>query len=195
MSNMPESSKPRNTLRERINRWPMPVKLGVVLPVLIVALAAIGMQLRSADEEMPSLASSGQFVFKCSDCGHEFEPTAEQVRKDETTLYRRDMSARMTCPKCGKATARLADRCPNDGTLFFPEYASLKVTEADRCPKCGWSRLDEIRKEMRQRGIDPEDVANVAPGAMSMSGWPTSAPTATRPGGAEGKATDDAPGG
>ncbi len=53
----------------------------------------------------------------------------------------------MACKKCGKESIYAAEKCgnPQCGIVFFEN--SVPGDFADRCPKCGRSETEEIRKK------------------------------------------------
>lgn len=132
-------------------------KVGSASVVLTVSLVAIGYFLWPENQAAANMNIRGEFVWKCTDCGHVFDSDAEQPPSGDIGLLAGGMAAYVKCPACDKRTGRLAECCPECSTLFFPEYRSLIPTEKDRCPKCGWSRLDDIVAEMRAHGIEPPE--------------------------------------
>jgi DNA-directed RNA polymerase subunit RPC12/RpoP len=49
----------------------------------------------------------------------------------------------IVCPKCGEKDGYLAYKCPKCGTVFEKVLNDLP----DRCPKCGYSAMEELRKK------------------------------------------------
>lgn len=50
----------------------------------------------------------------------------------------------MTCKECGEPSVYRAIKCEKCGFVF--ELGSIPRTYEDRCPKCGYSKLQEARK-------------------------------------------------
>jgi hypothetical protein len=53
----------------------------------------------------------------------------------------------IVCPKCGKESGYRAEKCENCGLIF--ERGSVPNDFPDRCPKCGHSKEERLRKEAR----------------------------------------------
>jgi len=86
------------------------------------------------------------------DCGHIFEMTQEERRKQMLAKGRGAMARRMApsfiCPKCGEESAYQARKCPKCETVFIPDFGSGDF--ADRCPECGYSAIEERRESKGQ---------------------------------------------
>jgi uncharacterized OB-fold protein len=50
----------------------------------------------------------------------------------------------IVCPKCGQAQGYIAEKCEKCGFVFEKGTAPNDYT--DRCPKCGYSAQEELRK-------------------------------------------------
>lgn len=50
----------------------------------------------------------------------------------------------LECPKCKGKTGYLAEKCEKCGTIF---ERAVTNDYADRCPKCGYSAMEELRKK------------------------------------------------
>lgn len=90
---------------------------------------------------------------KCtnSECGHEW-----QMDRKDYFIYLRDHQDPMVlaapaieCPKCGEASGYRAEKCEKCGTMFL--RGSVPHDFADRCPECGHSRTEVLRREARNR--------------------------------------------
>lgn len=122
-------------------------RLGLPIGLIAIAIGILVWQLNPDFGSRPDLSPPGDFVVKCEECGHVLTQE-EQEKVFGKVLPRPGQDIRMTCPECGEMGARLAERCPNDGTIFFASYKALKPGPKDRCPKCGWSRMDELKDEL-----------------------------------------------
>jgi predicted RNA-binding Zn-ribbon protein involved in translation (DUF1610 family) len=54
----------------------------------------------------------------------------------------------VVCPKCGEESGYRAEKCENCGLVF--ERGSVRGDFADRCPKCGYSKTEEMRKARKK---------------------------------------------
>jgi len=54
----------------------------------------------------------------------------------------------LVCPKCGERTFYRHIKCAKCGALFMEDY---EKNPPDKCPKCGYSRIEERRKEARAK--------------------------------------------
>jgi len=94
---------------------------------------------------------------KCNNpqCKAEYEMSEKQYYKD--IQARLNPAAMMStpaliCEKCGKPSVYKAEKCgnPNCGVVFLAN--SVPNDFADRCPKCGRSENEEIRKARKAAG-------------------------------------------
>lgn len=139
------------SMTDRLNEAPAWQRYLVVAVLLGGAAVALGWRLWPSDSGAKVVETRGETVFMCKDCGHSFEPTDSQMRNDPNFQLRPARASIMTCPSCGKAAAREAERCPECDTVFFAVYDSLEPSDKNRCPQCGWSRLEEMREQMETR--------------------------------------------
>ena len=104
----------------------------------------------SGIEEIPS----GEMVWvKCLDpnCGAEY-----QMRKRDYFQYlvnHQDpmsiMAPAIVCNRCGNESVYRAEKCAKCGLVF--RRSSIPHDFADRCPECGFSSTEDMRKKARQR--------------------------------------------
>lgn len=130
------------SLRDTFESRPPWQKYTAILVLLAVPLSAIAWQLWPENGVEEAIRSS--ILLKCANCGHVHELTAEEARGETAAFLGRDSNTRLRCPECQRRAARIAERCPNDGTVFVPEYATGAISEKDRCPVCGWNRVEEL---------------------------------------------------
>ncbi len=104
----------------------------------------------SGIEEIPS---SDMVWVKCLDlnCGAEY-----QMRKRDYFQYlvnHQDpmsiMAPAIICNKCGSESVYRAEKCAKCGLVF--RRSSIPHDFADRCPECGYSTTEDMRKKARQR--------------------------------------------
>jgi uncharacterized OB-fold protein len=53
----------------------------------------------------------------------------------------------LVCEKCGEESIYKAIKCEKCGAIFFDNVTPDDFR--DRCPKCGYSKTEEIRKKSR----------------------------------------------
>jgi len=136
-----------------------PIMIGVVVVCLILA-AVITFATRSGNSGgIDTLKRGTMFWVKCSnpDC----EYTWQMDRKDYFQ-YLRDHQDPMSmaapaivCPECGEESAYRAEKCGQCGLVF--ERGSVPHDFADRCPECGFSNVEDMRKKGRQAGREEEE--------------------------------------
>jgi len=92
---------------------------------------------------------------KCTnpECEHEW-----QMDRKDYFMYLRDHQDPMVlaapaiaCPKCSEASGYRAEKCEKCGTMFL--RGSVPHDFADRCPECGHSRTEVLRREARNRDL------------------------------------------
>jgi DNA-directed RNA polymerase subunit RPC12/RpoP len=90
---------------------------------------------------------------KCTNpkCEHEW-----QMDRKDYFMYLRDHQNPMVlaapavaCPKCSEASGYRSEKCEKCGTMFL--RGSVPHDFADRCPECGHSRTEVLRREARNR--------------------------------------------
>lgn len=83
------------------------------------------------------------------DCEHEWQ----MDRRDYLEYLREQQpptpitAPAIICPKCSEESGYRAEKCENCGLIF--ERGSVPRDFPDRCPKCGHSKTERIRKEAR----------------------------------------------
>jgi predicted Zn-ribbon and HTH transcriptional regulator len=126
----------------------------VVYGIIIVAcigLAVVVFKLTRSGNTggMDSVTNAKQVWIKCRSCGQAYqmgekdyyEALSEKSKASATAMM---FTPPLTCEKCGKNAASLAEKCPNCGEIFFP--GSVPGDMPDRCPKCKHSAIEDSRK-------------------------------------------------
>lgn len=75
-------------------------------------------------------------------CKAEYEVTLDEVRRASAEMGA--MEGGLLCPKCGKKSTQIAEKCPYCEHVFIPHPRPSDFR--DRCPKCGKSPMEERRK-------------------------------------------------
>lgn len=122
------------------------VMAGVIIASLFLAIG-ITFLTSSKDDGVNSI-KSGQIIWvKCKnqDCAAEY-----QVDKREYLKHLEEHGDPMApeppvCKQCGKKSIYRAEKCEQCGLIFF--VGSVPKDFADRCPQCGYSRTEELRRK------------------------------------------------
>jgi predicted RNA-binding Zn-ribbon protein involved in translation (DUF1610 family) len=118
----------------------------VIIVACIVAAVIITVATRSASSGGIESIPTGTMVWlKCRDCGN----TWQMDRRDYYDYIEKNRIGMtvpgIVCPKCGKESAYLAIKCPKCGNIF--EKVATTRDYSDRCPECGYSEQEELRKK------------------------------------------------
>lgn len=134
----------QHPLLRDVTVMPRSRKLGAVLAA-IVAVSLLVSGLSRSDpwpDPMP-------LRYLCTECGHEFVPSARQIAKASEPIAEadgeeepQDVPRGLLCPSCLRATAFRAYQCgaPDCGKWFVPKSAlgPVEGNYAPTCPHCGW---------------------------------------------------------
>ena len=125
-------------------------KVYIIIVVLCLVLAGvIFLFTRSADSGGIESIKPGNMVVKCSNpaCGVVYETDRKVFYAELQDFSKKNPSLLRTpgaiCKKCGKQSVFEAVRCEKCGEIFF--YGNPN-DYADRCPKCGFSKIEADRK-------------------------------------------------
>jgi len=125
-----------------------PIMIGIVIVCLALAVM-ITMKRRSEKNKYdPHNMEYGQIWVKCNDT--KCNAAYEMDKNDYLIFLRENYVAPMTskpamvCNECGKKTVYEALKCEKCDTVFYPNEA--KEGRRDTCPKCGYSKIEEIIK-------------------------------------------------
>ena len=132
-----------------------PIMIGVIIACLALA-AVIAYNYSFAPEDSGKKAFKGQSVWvKCSnpDCGEVYQTDMKGYFDTIEILTRQNPMLMATpplvCEKCGQESGYRAEKCAKCETTFF-RGASGRGQFADKCPECGYSKSEEIRKQARE---------------------------------------------
>jgi len=133
-----------------------PIMIGVIVVCLGVA-GAVTLMRGSGGGGIDSLSDDKMIWVKCNNpsCKAEYEMSEKQFHKDMQERFNpmaRNTPA-LTCEKCGKDSLYQAVKCanPSCGIVFIKGIAGKNDLQ-DRCPKCGQSETEEIRKKRMAGG-------------------------------------------
>jgi hypothetical protein len=128
-----------------------PIMIGVIV-VCFIAAGAIYLKTRpdTGTGDIPDYLAKQEVWLKCRnpDCEHEY-----QIVKKDYYAQVKEFRAQnpgvvavpgLTCPNCGEPSCYEATKCEKCGTIF--EKGTKRGDYEDRCPKCGYSRIEAIRE-------------------------------------------------
>ncbi len=129
----------------------------VMIVVVVVCLALAGaLAFRNfGGGGTTSVTAQGAQPMLCvnPDCGHIFEMSTEERReimRARGRQMRRGGPSAFTCPQCSEESGYQATKCSKCSSVFIPDYTSGDF--ADRCPNpdCGYSAIEERKKQKAQ---------------------------------------------
>ena len=84
------------------------------------------------------------------ECGKDYEITRDELQKNMEGMGPGGMMPMMqpvfTCKFCEEKSAYIAQKCEKCGAVFVPNYMDPGNEYPDACPECGYSRIEEMRK-------------------------------------------------
>ena len=123
-----------------------PIMVGIIVIALFLAVGVTFFTC-SKNGGIDSLKSGQMIWVKCKnpDCGAEY-----QVDKKEYFKHLEEHGDPMApeppvCEQCGDKSVYRAEKCEECGLIFFS--GSVPKDFADRCPECGHSKTEELRKK------------------------------------------------
>jgi ribosomal protein L37E len=131
---------------------------GVVIVACIVLAIVIFVKTQSRGSGSLESVKSGEEVYwvKCNNpkCKAEYQMDKRDYLNQITEKMKANpLSNRtpaLTCEKCSQASLYRAFKCEKCGNVFFEGSSN---DYPDRCPACGFSKTEAIRKErLAQRG-------------------------------------------
>lgn len=138
------------------------LKIALLVSVAVTVLLVAGFVIETLSSsgggsEIRDAARAGGIWMLCDnpDCEAAYEVTPEEFAelmksKGPITLGPGVMS-RLTflCKECAQETAYRGMECPKCGVLFVKE--PVVGDYADRCPECGYSAIEEIRRNKTKK--------------------------------------------
>jgi len=138
-------------------------KKPVMIGVIVVCLGVVGWRvlalMSGGDGGIGSISDDEMRWVKCNNpaCNAEYEVGLKKYFKDLAANMNPNPMATsataLTCKECNKRSLYGAKKCanPDCGTVFI-EGISGPDDHADRCPDCGKSEIEEIRKRRLSGG-------------------------------------------
>jgi predicted Zn-ribbon and HTH transcriptional regulator len=128
-----------------------PLMIAAIIVCLIAALAITFTGKSSKNTGIDRYAGQEQWL-KCTnpDCGAEYTMDKKEYLEWHQKHYAVSSAqgTGMTCKECGENTAMEAVKCEKCGYVFLRGAAGIGFS--DRCPECGFSKIEEERKQGRQ---------------------------------------------
>jgi len=128
-----------------------PLMIGVVVVCLVVAVAITIKTWPSGAKGIPGIYKHESIWVKCRNpaCKTEYQMNKYDYHKAIEDYFIKHPQAPaipgLKCEKCDKNSLYAAYKCPKCATVF---EGGLKPGDfADRCPKCGYSAIEEGRKK------------------------------------------------
>jgi len=130
--------------------------------VIVACLALAGLVFyvthSKSDGGIESLESGKLIWVKCNnpDCGAAYQMDEKKYFLEVRERMRAHPMALQTpalvCEKCGKESIFRAEKCEKCGKIFFS--GAVPNDFADRCPDCGYSKTEAIRKARKAARSD-----------------------------------------
>ena len=134
-----------------------PIMIGVIVVCLIVAgLITFARRGSGGGGGLDAIPDDKMTWVKCNNpsCKAEYEMSEKDFFKamEERFQPMARTTPALTCEKCGKDSLFRAIKCENPacGVVFFRD--SVPNDLFDRCPKCGQSATEELRKKRKAGG-------------------------------------------
>jgi DNA-directed RNA polymerase subunit M/transcription elongation factor TFIIS len=128
-------------------------KKAIMITIIVASLAAAGIITYLSHGGVPgsleAIKEGDAMVWmKCRNpkCEHEWEMDARKYFNHLEANRTTGMTIpAVTCPKCGEDSGYIGLKCPKCGAVF--EKGSVPDASTDKCPKCGYSEREELRKK------------------------------------------------
>jgi hypothetical protein len=118
----------------------------------LVVAGAITYLTRTSSHGIDSIDSNEKMLVKCGNpsCNAQYETNKrgyyEFLQKNMSPMS--PVIPPLKCEKCGKTSVYRAIVCENCKMTFF--YGEVKNDFKDRCPKCKFSKTEDMRKKAKQ---------------------------------------------
>ena len=136
-----------------------PIMIGVIIVCFLLAGVIAYKYSFSTPEGSGTAVFKGQLVWvKCSntDCEAAYQIDKKGYFDSIEELVRQNPMAMETpplvCEKCAQESIYRAEKCEKCGIFFF-RGASGRGELSDKCPECGHSPMEELRKRAREGAL------------------------------------------
>lgn len=136
---------------------PKPVMIGIAVVCIVLAVGITIMRSSGGGRSIEGLPRGTMIWVKCAnpDCGDEYQIDRVDYllfmkeHEDEMDYGDEEVAVPMVCEKCGKRSVYKAIKCEKCGEVFF---AGVTGGFEDKCPECGFSKIEDMRKRARAAG-------------------------------------------
>jgi hypothetical protein len=125
-----------------------------IIIVCLVAAAVIALVGRTGRQTGYETIDPKEMMWvKCAnpDCGAEYEMSKQEYHKtaqEKINLADLFQKPALVCNECGEESIYKAFKCPKCGKVSFWGGAGRDDFQ-DRCPECGYSETEDVRKSRR----------------------------------------------
>jgi len=131
--------------------------IGVIVVCLAAAAVIIGMQIAGGEQDsIETIPDDATIWVKCINpkCNATYEMSKKEfyqyLRDHEEDAPTGDGAIQLArCKECGKESLMRAVKCEKCGEVFIENSVPGKLP--DTCPKCGYSKIAEMRKQAREQ--------------------------------------------
>jgi len=127
-----------------------PVMIGIVVACLVLAAVITYMSQSESSTGIESIDPGRMTWLKCTnpDCGAEYEVSLRSYLTFVEENIQGMSAPPMVCEQCGEESVYRAVKCEKCGLVFLRD--SVPNDFSDRCPECGFSKIEDKRKQRRQ---------------------------------------------
>lgn len=119
------------------------IMIGIIVVCLVAAAAITYINRPKSDRSFDNIPADATIWMKCRNpaCEAVYEMNEREYNK-RVQIDEDSMKARpMRCEKCGEDSAYRAEKCEKCGFVF--ERGTVLGDLPDRCPECGYSKMEE----------------------------------------------------
>lgn len=132
------------------------IKISIIVVCLALAAIVFTMHSKRGPRGLASIPRGDIVWIKCKNpqCGAEYQMSKreflELVEERVANMAGSPASAPpVACKECRELSARRAVKCEKCGHVFF--YGANRNDFPDRCPECGYSKRENMRREQTAR--------------------------------------------
>ena len=130
------------------------VQVVVILGCFILAGIITATQMgwfKGGKSKLPS-----SYWLMCESCEKSYEVSLERLKEMYREANPNPMMSMMQgppaliCEQCGEKAAYRAENCQECGAIFISDWQAENDLERDRCPECGYSKLEDALSESEE---------------------------------------------